>query len=198
MAVHEKTTTAAMGLWRERWKTSTAVTYMSASATAENLRPAKTVAATVGMTGGMAKALNPVVHTKAMAAALGSAVVPKIKIAQPAVVGLGGGMARSMVYGETMAGDYPPLEWMDDLVDAPTVTMGGGFAKTVNSTNVIEKTASAAVGMTGGMGTVPRTHVKSVLAVVTLTTAQRPFSGPDGDARRSLRWINRERRRDTW
>lgn len=183
-------------------KSSTAVLVMGGSAVrARDIAP-RSATGQVGMTGGMVGRLfvgGGVTYAKTTRAAMGSLNQPfTAKATEPAVTTLTGSMTRSMVYAETMSGDYPPLVWMDGLVDAPTFTLGGSMAKLLNGANTIVKTTSAAVEMGGAMSQVGRTHVKSTTAVLTLSTGGTPFASPAQQGARNLRSINRKGRRDRW
>lgn len=194
MATFVKEVRGALGVAGRELKVA-AVTFMEARAVAEVHRPAKTAAGVVGMGGSMVAGKNVQTHTKTVRGVLGTTGVTYTKTVT-AVTVMAGGMAHTgTVYTKTHDPLPVPLPWLEGTVAPPSVVMGGGFAKQLNSQNVIAKSVAATVGMSGGVVGPGRVYVKTVVGVVTMTgPGTRADPGPDaGAGRRSLRWINRRR-----
>lgn len=134
-----------------------------------------------------------------------------------AVTALTGSGADALEYSETNAGVYNPFVWMDMGLEAATLIftgsgsresstskLGAGILSLVGSgvrNTVTGKAGSATIEFTGGgtkIVTQPIIFTKAGTGTLEYTIAASIGSHESGDARRSLRWINRQRRRDTW
>lgn len=134
-----------------------------------------------------------------------------------AVTVLTGSATDALEYSETNAGAYNPFVWMDMGLDAATLIFTGSGSRLSDTSRfgtgilalvgegarntVTGKPGGAIIELTGGgtkTVTQPIIFTKAGTGTLEYTIAASIGSHESGDARRSLRWINRQRRRDTW
>lgn len=182
----------------------------------------KTVVAASAFTGGSVAERVGVTYAKSVIAAMGIVgAVDRIASIQAVSVRTGGMSRTNATYDKAMDAPSPPLVWFEDENVAPQITMSAGMVKgspTYNLTAAAVSERSAGMvagnveyarsilasleGSAGATGSLylPSTYTKSVFAQMTLTNAGALSANElaSRDGRRSIRWINRSRRRDTW
>lgn len=161
--------------------------------------------------------LGGILRLKTGLGALGSPAVGIFKTGA-GIMPLVGSAVDAVEFSKTAAGVYNPFVWMDDGREPASIVLTGGGA-VVRSTGsrtgagIVTFVGSGTKVTEGGkLGTgvlglvasgvkqmyVPVTYTKTGQGAFTLTAGNPRVLNPIGDARRSIRWLNRLRRRDTW